>query len=90
MSKPSKKGIGILGGSFDPPHKGHIAISKISLKKIKLKKLYWVITKKNPFKNKTYFSLKQRIQKSKKATQKYKKMISSKKKPQIILSICHL
>ncbi|MDC0903405.1 nicotinate (nicotinamide) nucleotide adenylyltransferase [Pelagibacteraceae bacterium] len=74
MSKPSKKGIGILGGSFDPPHKGHIAISKISLKKIKLKKLYWVITKKNPFKNKTYFSLKQRIQKSKKATQKYKKM----------------
>ncbi len=55
------KGIGILGGSFDPPHKGHLKISNISLKKIKLEKIYWVITKKNPFKKKPHFSIKERI-----------------------------
>ena len=74
MLKASKKAIGIFGGSFDPPHKGHIQISKISLKKIKLKKIYWIITKKNPFKKKSYFSLKKRIEKSKKALKNFKKI----------------
>ena len=55
MLKPNKKAIGIFGGSFDPPHKGHVKISKISLKKIKLKKIYWIVTKKNPFKKKLFF-----------------------------------
>ena len=57
MLKPNKRKIGILGGSFDPPHKGHIEISKISLKKIKLNKIFWVVTKKNPFKKKPLFFL---------------------------------
>jgi len=70
----NKKTIGILGGSFDPPHKGHVEISKISLKKIKLKKIFWIVTKKNPFKKKSFFPLKQRILKSKKAIKKYKKI----------------
>jgi nicotinate-nucleotide adenylyltransferase len=72
MLEPKKKAIGIFGGSFDPPHKGHVKISKISLKKIKLKKIYWVIAKKNPFKDKAFFSLKQRMQKSKKALKSFK------------------
>ena len=74
MSTLSEKTIGIYGGSFDPPHKGHVEISKISLKKLKLKNIYWIITKKNPFKKKTFFSLKERILKSKKTTKKYKKI----------------
>ncbi len=72
MLKLSKRALGIFGGSFDPPHKGHIKISKISLKKIKLNNIYWIIAKKNPFKKKTYFSLKQRIQMSKIALKKIK------------------
>ena len=56
---PSNK-IGILGGSFDPAHNGHLSISKIAIKKVRLKKIYWVITKKNPFKRKPFFSLKKR------------------------------
>ena len=74
MLKPKIEMIGIFGGSFDPPHKGHVEISKISIKKIKLKKIYWVITKKNPFKKKPFFSLKQRLMRSKKAVKKYKKI----------------
>ena len=58
MLIPNKKAVGIFGGSFDPPHKGHVQISKISLKKIKLKKIYWIITKKNPFKKKSFFFFK--------------------------------
>ena len=72
MLKNNKREIGILGGSFDPPHEGHIEISKISLKKIKLSKIFWVITKKNPFKKKPFFSLKDRVSKSKKSIKKYK------------------
>ena len=72
MLKPNKRKIGILGGSFDPPHKGHIEISKISLKKIKLNKIFWVVTKKNPFKKKPLFSLKERMSKAKESIKKYK------------------
>ena len=56
MVKNSLKDIGILGGSFDPPHKGHLYVSKQSLKRLKLKKVIWAITKKNPLKNKPFFS----------------------------------
>ena len=42
--------IGILGGSFDPAHKGHLAISKEAAKRFKLKNIIWAITEKNPFK----------------------------------------
>ena len=61
MASIQKKYIGLLGGSFDPAHNGHLGISKIALKKLKLKKIYWVITKKNPFKNKPFYSLNERI-----------------------------
>ena len=66
MVKPSNKSIGILGGSFDPVHKGHLNISKIACKKINLNTIFWVIAKKNPFKKKVYFSLKNRIELAKK------------------------
>ena len=61
MSSLQKKYVGLLGVSFDPSHKGHLGISKIAIKKIKLKKINWVITKKNPFKNRTFYSLDERI-----------------------------
>jgi nicotinate-nucleotide adenylyltransferase len=70
----SNNKIGIFGGSFDPPHKGHLEISKIAIKKLSLVKLYWCITKKNPFKNKTLFSLSERIKQSKDITKKIKKI----------------
>jgi nicotinate-nucleotide adenylyltransferase len=53
--------IGILGGSFDPAHKGHLAISKEAKKKFKLKSVVWAITNQNPFKKKASNDLKKRI-----------------------------
>ena len=52
--------IGILGGTFDPPHQGHLYISKVALKKLKLNKIIWLITKHNPLKKKPYLSIKLR------------------------------
>tara|TARA_B100001057_G_C22637599_1_gene866893 strand:+ start:240 stop:782 length:543 start_codon:yes stop_codon:yes gene_type:complete len=72
MLSSKKRGLGILGGSFDPPHKGHLKISRISLKKLKIKKVYWILTKKNPFKKKSFYSLKERLSKCKKLLQKSK------------------
>ena len=66
--------IGILGGTFDPPHKGHLHISKIALKKLKLNKLIWIVTKKNPLKRKPYLSKKVRINLSKEMVKKEKKI----------------
>ena len=61
-----KNKIGILGGSFDPAHIGHLAISKEAIKRFDLKKVIWAITKKNPFKKNTFTSLENRIKYCKK------------------------
>ena len=75
MKKKERKNhtkIGILGGTFDPPHKGHIYISLITLKKLKLNKILWIVTKKNPLKKKPYLSAQVRIKLSKKITKNNK------------------
>ena len=58
--------IGILGGSFDPAHKGHLAISKEARKRFNLKRIIWAITKKNPFKAESETVLPNRIKDCKK------------------------
>ena len=65
-----KNKIGILGGSFDPAHRGHLVISKEAARRFKLKQIIWAITKKNPFKNKSKTSLSKRISYCKKIIQK--------------------
>ena len=63
--------VGILGGSFDPAHIGHITISKEAKKRFELDYIIWAITKKNPFK-KNSTNLKIRINFAKKITRKEK------------------
>ena len=58
--------IGILGGTFDPAHKGHLEISKQAKKRFGLKNIIWAITKQNPFKDESRSNLKNRMQFAKK------------------------
>ena len=44
------KHIGILGGSFDPPHRGHIYISLEAKKFLSLDQVWWLVTPQNPLK----------------------------------------
>lgn len=43
--------IGLLGGTFNPPHEGHLHISKEALKRFGLDYVWWIVTLQNPLKN---------------------------------------
>ncbi|QGR02367.1 nicotinate-nicotinamide nucleotide adenylyltransferase [Ehrlichia ruminantium] len=42
--------IGLLGGSFNPPHYGHMYITRESIKRLKLDMVWWLIVPQNPLK----------------------------------------
>ena len=58
MKKSKKNFIGVLGGTFNPPHKGHLFISNYALQRLELGEIWWIVTKKNPLKKKTKNHLK--------------------------------
>lgn len=43
--------IGLLGGSFNPPHAGHALISRIALTRLGLDQVWWIVTPGNPLKS---------------------------------------
>ncbi|MEL6425962.1 MAG: nicotinate-nucleotide adenylyltransferase [Pseudomonadota bacterium] len=42
--------VGLLGGSFDPPHAGHVHITRFALKRFQLDRVWWLVTPGNPLK----------------------------------------
>lgn len=42
--------IGLLGGSFDPAHQGHVHITREALKRFGLDRVWWLVTPGNPLK----------------------------------------
>ena len=42
--------IGLLGGSFDPAHEGHVHITREALKRIGLERVWWLVSPGNPLK----------------------------------------
>ena len=58
--------IGLLGGSFDPPHEGHVHITKLALKIFNLSKIWWLVCPENPIKSLTPSDLNSRFFASKK------------------------
>ncbi len=54
--------IGLLGGSFDPPHAGHVHITKAALKRFGLDHVWWLVSPGNPLKADGPAPLVQRMQ----------------------------
>jgi nicotinate-nucleotide adenylyltransferase len=44
--------IGLLGGSFNPAHEGHLYVSETALKRLKLDSVWWLVSPGNPLKDK--------------------------------------
>jgi len=43
--------IGLLGGSFNPAHQGHLEMSRFALKRLELDQLWWLVSPQNPLKS---------------------------------------
>ncbi|MGS1094398.1 nicotinate-nucleotide adenylyltransferase [Aquamicrobium terrae] len=43
--------IGLFGGSFNPPHAGHVLVADIALRRLALDQLWWMVTPGNPLKS---------------------------------------
>lgn len=43
--------IGVMGGSFNPPHAGHFAVAATAMKRLRLDAVWWVVTPGNPLKS---------------------------------------
>lgn len=43
--------IGLFGGSFNPPHHGHLLVAETALTRLDLDQIWWMVTPGNPLKN---------------------------------------
>lgn len=53
--------IGLLGGSFDPAHAGHVHISQEALRRFDLDQVWWLVSPQNPLKSRVATSLADRM-----------------------------
>jgi nicotinate-nucleotide adenylyltransferase len=57
--------VGLLGGSFDPAHEGHVHISLEALKRLGLDQVWWLVTPGNPLKSRQPALLADRLDRAK-------------------------
>ena len=53
--------IGLLGGSFDPAHEGHVHITREAMKRFGLTRVWWLVSPGNPLKSRGPAPLAQRM-----------------------------
>ena len=69
--------IGLLGGSFNPPHEGHLHISLAALKALKLDAVWWLVSPQNPLKTEAPLPLLERIKLSEELVQHPKILVTA-------------
>lgn len=42
--------IGLMGGSFNPAHQGHVMVAALALKRLRLDRIWWLVSPQNPLK----------------------------------------
>ncbi|KZL15996.1 putative nicotinate-nucleotide adenylyltransferase [Pseudovibrio sp. Ad26] len=54
--------IGLFGGSFNPPHPGHLMVAETALRRLNLHQIWWLVTPGNPLKsNRNLAPLEERV-----------------------------
>jgi nicotinate-nucleotide adenylyltransferase len=53
--------VGLLGGSFNPPHEGHRHVAEVGRRALSLHRVVWLVSPKNPLKDAADLSLAQRM-----------------------------
>src|SRR5688572_19519709 len=68
--------VGLLGGSFNPPHEGHVHISLAALKGLELDAVWWLVTPQNPVKAEQPLPLEERVRLSRELVRHPKILVS--------------
>ena len=69
--------VGLLGGSFDPPHAGHLHITKWAIKEFGLDKVWWLVSPGNPLKAKGPAAMDRRLAACKELVSDHPKIVVS-------------
>ncbi len=70
--------IGLLGGSFNPPHEGHVHASDAALKKLRLDYVWWLVSPQNPLKpSRGMASFAKRLEAATRLAQRHPRMIAT-------------
>ena len=48
--------VGLFGGSFNPPHQGHVLVAEIAIRRLGLDQLWWMVTPGNPLKSRNHLA----------------------------------
>ncbi|WP_299727269.1 nicotinate-nucleotide adenylyltransferase [uncultured Tateyamaria sp.] len=63
LARPGQT-IGLLGGSFDPAHEGHVHITREAMKRFGLSRVWWLVSPGNPLKTRGPAPLEQRMERA--------------------------
>lgn len=61
--------VGLLGGSFDPAHAGHVHITREALKRFRLDRVWWLVSPGNPLKSRGPAPMERRLVQARKVMQ---------------------